>query len=756
MSARELSSDFYAYVNQWKTLDLSGMTQIHALVDRSVRDLTALHALLLQRKALETETAGSRTNPDGVPKQMLSHQDKDNKRALKPPPDLLSINDLRAVYTALEVLWRWCIQPSLENEFNIQYKDHQILNHPKTLLLSAIQLKGVYERVSSPDGSSASSDIKKLCFKATKVLLDVIHSTMFSNLMQGRFLGRCLFALLGQAVHKGGKTEGKNDDGDNNGSAEARVLLDKCARGEVGVGAAKSSIVAALREASQSFSLPVSSTDKTASPSTVSTPATAIKVKASHCMIAILLTEGGLQAVLQGYLEGTLESTQSLKMKQHVARLVTSVPQEYRTNIVKRRDYFSNVLGQLTLLYVLGVRNRDQQLVSILTLIVDRMAQLDTKLTIDRIMYPLAAPFLLVLPTSTELNIDIYRTALEAMDSDKEDKDAKDVVSTEYICSSATLVLAGQVLLALLTTVPLSRATYSVLHASGVGLGLVYAALHTTSPSGLLPLSGASNSLRGLLESCCVEYLGRGLPVEVSLDLKRSAMLNPVQGSKAGVRYHYGTDGEARLVVQKYSDNGRLRLPGGNKQASSAMDVSSLLQAVSSLSSGEEDLPELVASLDISDEDLDSGVVLQQILATAASRLPGVLSPQQEDGSETNEGLNIGDKRIEDVVRVGARGTALASLVVNLYSMAQGVDEEDSESKDTNKVHGVKNAASELFMDCLRVFLAPEDGEAVESRTDASIADGEISTSLSPPASTDGLLLGSKSLNGLLLLQLQQ
>ena len=82
------------------------------------------------------------------------------------------------------------------------------------------------------------------------------------------------------------------------------------------------------------------------------------------------------KSVLQGYLDGQLESAHAAKIKHQVIVLVTSVPSG-----MDKDHYFSILLRQALTLLIRGSYNGDTVLVSLMTMLVNRTANIAPGLT---------------------------------------------------------------------------------------------------------------------------------------------------------------------------------------------------------------------------------------------------------------------------------------------------------------------------------------------------------------------------------------
>ena len=165
-------------------------------------------------------------------------------------------------------------------------------------------------------------------------------------------------------------------------------------------------------------------------------------------MRVLLLSNRGLESVLQGYLDGQLESAHLSKMVQQVVLLVTSLPAG-----MDKDAYFSLIAQQVVPLLVYGVRNEDKVLVNLLSMLCNRMAtlvpHLVTKLIRDiaePVLEPIFDPYVLNKEDRNERNGDSVHGAIyiEALSDDPQTSAS----------SSTILTLCVKVLYSLLTLSP--------------------------------------------------------------------------------------------------------------------------------------------------------------------------------------------------------------------------------------------------------------------------------------------------------------
>jgi len=172
-----------------------------------------------------------------------------------PPATLMSIMQLRAIYTAIEIVWVGAIRSFVKSKAN-SFEDYDSL--PPSMLVGVEGIEGLYGH------AEATSDV----FNSISIILAVCKVSFFTNMMLERNMKRILVTLI---ILKD----------DNRARDLIRSLLESHIY--------KYQVVCALR------ALLGSSPDITAF--------------VSRCLTQIMLSDGGLYAVLSSYLNGKITCT---------------------------------------------------------------------------------------------------------------------------------------------------------------------------------------------------------------------------------------------------------------------------------------------------------------------------------------------------------------------------------------------------------------------------------------------------------------
>jgi hypothetical protein len=181
------------------------------------------------------------------------------------PSTLLSINHLRIIYTSIELLWLCGVLPYLKTVLDETFDVGDAL-HPKSVLLT----KDTLISLSNFDIIPSTSQV--LCY--TRCMYDLISNPVFSINMLPRNLRRVLVSLL--ILAKGEKISVEESSIQNT----AILLLEEICFNSSN----KSFVISELRIAANGPPW--------------------MRLKASDLFSHIILSKGGIEAVLQAYLEG--------------------------------------------------------------------------------------------------------------------------------------------------------------------------------------------------------------------------------------------------------------------------------------------------------------------------------------------------------------------------------------------------------------------------------------------------------------------
>lgn len=343
--------------------------------------------------------------PVASTKSKSKRLNNDNRQPPKPSV-MISITQLRVLYTALELVWIWQY-----HSFFRHYYDYKKITSkdimPSSMLLSSIMIQQIIDNFTSTsdisvidaciNGSRNSnlSHIDAIC-NGTLCLINIATFQLVSGMVLERNIERILssliFFLSCPTINSSDtKTNTSNHDYSNSDSSSSsfntksslplisiewheifRMRMDYLCQGTY-----KSFIVSRLRVINQITACNRDSSSKTIKAvSTVSTANTsntnrsisnnnatnatalsntntttttcdtatttttgvsdtsnvvAMKRTANEYFTQILMSSGGLEAVLMGYLEGVSEAPDSLTMLVLVAKLVTSPPSYMRS-----------------------------------------------------------------------------------------------------------------------------------------------------------------------------------------------------------------------------------------------------------------------------------------------------------------------------------------------------------------------------------------------------------------------------------------
>jgi hypothetical protein len=193
----------------------------------------------------------------------------------EPPPDLLSINQMRAIYTALELTWHIGIRPYVYNK--MMKSPVSSVSLPKSLLIDpqSLSLLGTL---------SVNFDVGRV-WSYVRCIGRVSGHPLFSSLMLSRQMSRLILALL-CLIEEPALGRYTDSDGDSDRirevSMEASVMLNQLAA----AASSKSMFVSELKVASRGPEW--------------------MKKAASLILASVIMSEGGVEAVLHGYLQGKM------------------------------------------------------------------------------------------------------------------------------------------------------------------------------------------------------------------------------------------------------------------------------------------------------------------------------------------------------------------------------------------------------------------------------------------------------------------
>jgi hypothetical protein len=205
---------------------------------------------------------------ESLTKESIDNPKKNILKMIPNPPapaTLLSINHLRVIYTSIELLWVCGILPYLKTKVDETFDFGDAL-HPKSVLLTKDTLTSLSNFEIIPNTCQI------LCY--TRCMYNLLSNPVFSINMLPRNLRRVLVSLL--VLSK----EEKNPSQVSSIQSTAILLLEEiCFRSSN-----KSFVISELRVAA--------------------TGPPWMRLRASDLFSHIILSKGGIEAVLQAYLEG--------------------------------------------------------------------------------------------------------------------------------------------------------------------------------------------------------------------------------------------------------------------------------------------------------------------------------------------------------------------------------------------------------------------------------------------------------------------
>ncbi len=680
------------------------------------------------------------------------------------PANLLSINAMRSIYTLMELLWVWGILPCLNVQvasfFNPSarepkleiYQDRLGQALPKSLLCSKQFIETLL-----PMTPEAVEALQVGCWTRLKSYTITAHHPLFSNFVLGRSIGRILYGLV---LYTGPPVNGREinvtriiavtpggESGEEGGEPlpkQALRILQSIALTRQGYGQNKAEVVSGLRMASQSLGW--------------------VKRRCAQLMRVLLLSDRGLEAVFQGYLDGQLESAHLSKMVQQVVLLVTSLPAA-----MDKDTYFGYIVQQTVPLLVYGVRNEDKVLVNLLCMLSNRMASVVPHLVTSMLrdlaqplLEPIFDPFT-VNKTEYASGGSKYSSAVSSVGGAVYAEALSDAASAGSN-SRATLALCVQVLYSLLTLAPHTPALLHCYHQSGAVTAVVSLSLACLG----IRTARASSLTTAALSVCVVVFRSCSPTPALAADseqeegqggvegvgkreeaVARAALVAALVGLKHG--YSYSPDGDGGVHLRRPEDDASSSLvasasmlaasaSGGGESSHgpmSAWEPQQLLMALQTRGkpdAGEED----AGSKDGAGEGEELRD-LQKLLQLAASQatLNGDEDEDEDDGHSAGIQRLVAN-RATAIMQANEKGRALCELLVYVEEAHQ-----DQEEGGTTKSSSVfSSVASAVFSQCLTAFLqlpstsAPSSCVAGWTQRDKATFEERLRS-----PSTNGLLL---------------
>ncbi len=718
----------------------------------------------------------------------LSQQLKSPKGPKPPPPTaptkMLSLNDTRALYTAAEILWEAGIKPYLSTSLSaalavgsslvvgssvVENTDHQ--NHtftdagvgsrlPRSVFINQALLDALIETSKQQQHCHKNSIPYAKILRRICVLLKAVHSDNVGHFLADRVLPRVVYALLilsGQYEYKQQSKQKHNlqiNDREsvvdmvlklldnkliiNNTMIQmvsmnaADILLSALAQCGGGIGTNRPSVVTALRTASQGPQWVRRRAALYMKKILLSSPVPTLAAEANSSNVTKKkghVATGGLEAVLQGYLDGYVDSPHALEIQQKLAIILTSVPEstskgDISSKKAEAEEYYLSLCKQLVPLYILGVRNEEVTLVRVLSLVISRLATVAPKSAIQGVLLPLSQPYWHSLcnpkkiqqktaqaeelvQLSLQRGRDGYDSALSEensiLDSVNNDSNVDGI-----ICASNRLDLAVRCIYALVAYAPAPAILHRLLHKSNITRALLIIAMqgHITSTV------KANKTVQTAYSWACV-YVTQAEAESVALDLLALSVSNSSSSGDAAV----APDGNGGVHIRNMSSTGTSASTGGGGDAMTSLLMSMLgtggsngalnLEDVVSAMNGDEMKSFASQNKDNVGEDLDA---LLQLAARRAAL-----------GNDTNDSDNLLNNvlagRGMDLLNVASHGRAVIGLLLDIVESVPTHDVLDSKShttatttatnKDEEKdlAAGAAGAVAAMFLTCLSTFL---------------------------------------------------
>jgi hypothetical protein len=281
-----------------------------------------------------------------------------------PPPTILTIQQLRYVATAVEIVWTWGMSGIIKLLGNLELKSDQAT--PTSLLVTQ-QLLGSFS-LSQP---AQECDAARLCaalYRRTNCVMRLALSKVFSSMLIQRNLSRILVSLLLVTTFPQGKPKdivlSAQEDLDSLMFHSSQALRSAC--------------VVALRCVTRANKWLVTGGGRT--------------------LTKVIMSAKGVECVLMAYLQGVSDDPASIDLQVKVAKLITTAPAQSsdvgdRCDFSKE-DYFANISVQVLDAYQLGLKLKDLVFQKVCVMMITRIAACSPDLCRTLVIEPLARPFL--------------------------------------------------------------------------------------------------------------------------------------------------------------------------------------------------------------------------------------------------------------------------------------------------------------------------------------------------------------------------
>jgi hypothetical protein len=372
-----------------------------------------------------------------------------------PPPTILTIQQLRYIYTAVELVWSWGMKSSVQIVGGVAFKYYSAA--PTALLLTETVLKLAndiikrYENVETQimnDIVIAQQRLSQL-FDRAKCMRTLSLSKVFSSMLIQRNLKRIVITLLLLSEFPTTSLQKQSVSTRVVGHAnllQANIMsLRTNARTELldivfdSSSQLKSACVIALRTLA----------------TVGNSPNNRWVVQAGGRLLTdIIMSPRGVEATLLAYLQGVTDDPDSVNLQVKVAKLITTVPAQLASsssgNATAKDQYLRNVSVQIAEIFRFAMKIKDLVLQKVCVMMITRIAAADSLLCSTHIFSVFIRPlirFKRVVCYSSSIDTDDCFDSLLAEHDDS-------TVDTIVVCTHDELAQAILAVHSLLTLCP--------------------------------------------------------------------------------------------------------------------------------------------------------------------------------------------------------------------------------------------------------------------------------------------------------------
>lgn len=318
----------------------------------------------------------------------LEHESKSEALGSSNPTNtLLSINQLRAIYTSLELIWCWGIKPFLHESGY-----HSIIDVlPKSILVSDFVLNA---NMNQKEKYSPYDSDDKVLYDSIACILDTSTCLLFKYTMLERSMPRILYSLLFLSSRN---------------SIDDHLIMEKRNRFQCSVDIERNArllLMKVMEDGRIEKNILISEMRGMLSEKQ---QVVWIRKMIPRLMTTVLLSSGGLEAVITSFLGDTADVSgeSNVVSVQRVSRVLTSIP----THIADPEIYISCLAIQLLPLLRRSVKSSDNVTSNVLAVCVNRFAELHQDITARLILRPLLQPVLCGTNPDTKYNLSNSTTA---------------------------------------------------------------------------------------------------------------------------------------------------------------------------------------------------------------------------------------------------------------------------------------------------------------------------------------------------------